>query len=270
MAQERSHRLRGIRRLADPWLWPYVRGKLLEGWSPEQISHRLRLDYPDDPRKRVSPETIYATLYLNPRGELRRVLRRGRDHRKRRRTKSSKVPGAIPNMVSIHERPLEVAGRQVPGHWEGDLIADGRTKEAIGVLVERTSRIVFLVKLEASTAKAAERGFARKFRCVPAVLRKSLTYDQGKEMTNHESLARKVNIKVYFADPASPWQRPTCENTNGLIRQYFPKSTNFTDVTQRDLNLVARRLNNRPRKGLNWATPLEIYERFVPAAGGDR
>ncbi len=265
LARKRAHRRRGIRRLGDPWLWPYVRSKLLQGWSPEQISHRLRRDYPDDETKRVSPETIYATLYLTPRGELRRVLRRGRDRRKRRRTRQSAPPGTIPNMLSIHERPPEVEGRLVPGHWEGDLIADGRTKEAIGVLVERSSRYVFLVKLEASTAKAAELGFARKLRRVPAVLRKSLTYDQGKEMTNHEALAKKVNIKVYFADTASPWQRGTCENTNGLIRQYFPKSTNFTDVDQRDLNFVARRLNNRPRKGLDWATPLEIYTELARA-----
>jgi IS30 family transposase len=262
VASERARR-RGIRRLADPWLWQYVRSKLLEGWSPEQISHRLRVDYPDDPTKRVSAETIYATLYLTPRGELRRVLRRGRDRRKHRRVSSGQ--GKLRNMVSIHERPPEVSTRQVPGHWEGDLIADGRTKEAIGVLVERTSRYVVLVKLETKTAKDVERGFARKLRRVPATLRKSLTYDQGKEMANHESLAKKVSIKIYFADPASPWQRPTCENTNGLIRQYFPKSTNFTDVTQRDLNFVAQRLNTRPRKGLEWATPLEVYEALARA-----
>lgn len=266
LARGRAHRRRGIRRLADPWLWRYVRRKLLRGWSPEQISHRLRRDYPEDETKRVSPETIYATLYLTPRGELRRVLRRGRDRRKRRRTRPSNQ-GRIPNMVSIHERPPEVAGRRVPGHWEGDLIADGRTKEAVGVLVERMSRYILLVKLDASTALAAEQGFTGKFRRVPAFLRKSLTYDQGKEMTNHERLAQKVKIQVYFADTASPWQRGTCENTNGLIRQYFPKSTNFTDVTQRDLNFVAQRLNTRPRKQLDWATPQEVYTELARAQG---
>jgi IS30 family transposase len=163
-------------------------------------------------------------------------------------------------MVSIHERPADVRDRRVPGHWEGDLIQSGRTKPAVGVLVERTSRLVLLVRLDSSTAADAEKGFARKLRRVPTILRKSLTYDRGKEMSNHESLAQKVDIKIYFADPHSPWQRATCENTNGLIRQYFPKSTDFTHVTQRELNVVAQRLNTRPRKGHNWATPLEVYE----------
>jgi len=261
-ARQRSHRPRGSRRLANRWLWRYVCGKLRQGWSPEQISNRLRRDYPHDRTKRVSHETIYAGLYLTPRGELRRALRRGHDRRRRRR-KPTDGRGQIPNMVSIHDRPEEVRDRRVPGHWEGDLIQSSRTKPAIGVLVERTSRLVLMVKLDSAAAADAERGFARKFRRVPAIVRKSLTYDRGKEMSNHESLARKVNIKVYFADPHSPWQRGTCENTNGLIRQYFPKSTDFTQVTQRDLNVVAQRLNTRPRKGHDWATPLEVYEDLI-------
>ena len=258
----RTRRPRRPRRLADPWLWRYVCRKLRRGWSPEQIAQRLRHVYPHDRTRRVSHETIYAGLYLTPRGKLKQALRRAHPKRKRQR-RGIERRGQIPNMVSIHERPQEVEDRRVPGHWEGDLIQSGRTKPAVGVLVERTSRLVLLVKLESATAADAEKGFARKLQRVPKVLRKSLTYDRGKEMSNHESLAQKVNITVYFADPRSPWQRATCENTNGLIRQYFPKSTDFTDVTQRQLNAVAELLNTRPRKGLAWLTPLEVFEGLI-------
>ena len=162
-------------------------------------------------------------------------------------------------MVSIHERPAEVEERLVPGHWEGDLVKGKANPAAIGVLVERTTRLTMLVKLENCTAETACRAFSRKLSRVPAILRRSLTYDQGKEMTNHEQLARSIKIRIYFADPHSPWQRGSCENTNGLIRQYFPKGMDLTPVSQRELARVERLLNTRPRKALDYATPLEAF-----------
>jgi IS30 family transposase len=165
-------------------------------------------------------------------------------------------------MVSIHDRPAEVESRRVPGHWEGDLVKGTNQKAAIGTLVERTTRLTLLVKLDGLTADDACRAFAKKLRRVPAVFRKSLTYDRGKEMTDHERLAKQLKINVYFADPRSPWQRATCENTNGLIRQYFPRGTDLVPVTQRDLNFVARRLNTRPRQGLGGMTPYEAWDKL--------
>jgi IS30 family transposase len=162
-------------------------------------------------------------------------------------------------MTLIAERPAEVAARTVPGHWEGDLIKGARNGSAIGSLVERTSRLVILARLEGTDARSACNGFTKKLRHVPAALRKTLTYDRGKEMTDHERLAQRLAIQVFFADPHSPWQRGTNENTNGLLRQYLPKGTDLSGYTQRELNTIAQRLNTRPRKCLDWATPLEVF-----------
>ena len=239
-----------------------MRTQLAEGYSPEQIAGRLQRAYPDDIRKQLSTETIYAGLYVLPRGALRSellaALRQARKAR-RPRARGTDRRGQIPNMTSIAERPAEVVTRTVPGHWEGDLIKGARNGSAVGTLVERTTRLVLLARMEGTDATSARQGLTKKLRHVPALLRKTLTYDRGKEMAEHEQLAQRLAIHIFFADPYSPWQRGTNENTNGLLRQYLPKGTDLSGYTQRELNAIAHRLNTRPRKCLNFATPLEVY-----------
>jgi IS30 family transposase len=213
-------------------------------------------------RKRLSAETIYVALYVLPRGTLRTellaALRQARKAR-RPRARGKDRRGQIPNMTPIAERPADVGTRTVPGHWEGDLMKGARNGSAVGSLVERTTRLVILARLDGTDAVSAREGFTRKLKHVPAPLRKTLTYDRGKEMAEHECLAQRLAIQVFFADPHSPWQRGTNENTNGLLRQYLPKGTDLSGYTQRTLNTIAHRLNTRPRKCLNWATPLEVF-----------
>ena len=262
LAAARAHQPRRPRKLLDPWLWRYVSTRLAQRCSPEQIAGRLRREYPDDMRKRLSAETIYVALYVLPRGALRQellaALRQARKAR-RPRARGTDRRGQIPNMTPIAARPAEVASRTVPGHWEGDLIKGARNGSAVGSLVERTSRLVLLARLEGTDAESARHGFTRKLTHVPAPLRKTLTYDRGKEMAEHERLAHRLSIQVFFADPHSPWQRGTNENTNGLLRQYLPKGTDLSGYTQRELNAIAHQLNTRPRKCLHWATPLEVF-----------
>jgi len=260
-ATTRARLPRRRRTLLDPWLWQYVRTHLGQGCSPEQIAGRLRREYPDDMGKRLSTETIYAARYVLPRGSLRtELLAALRQARKARRPRSRGTDrrGQLPNMTPITDRPPEVASRLVPGHWEGDLIKGARNGSAVGTLVERTTRLVLLAKMDGTDAASAYQGFTTKLRHVPAPLRKTLTYDRGKEMAEHERLAQRLAIQVFFADPHSPWQRGTNENTNGLVRQYLPKGTDLSGYTQRELNAIAHRLNTRPRKCLNFATPLEV------------
>ena len=262
VATARARQPRRPRKLLDPWLWQYVKTHLAEGCSPEQIAGRLQRAYPNDMQKQLSPETIYAALYVLPRGALRSellaALRQARKAR-RPRARGTDRRGQIPNMTPIAARPAEVATRAVPGHWEGDLIKGARNGSAVGTLVERTSRLVLLARMEGTDAGCARQGFTKKLRHVPALLRKTLTYDRGKEMAEHERLAQRLAIRIFFADPYSPWQRGTNENTNGLLRQYLPKGTDLSEYTQRELNAIAHRLNTRPRKCLNFATPLEVY-----------
>ena len=261
-AVARAHQPRRLRKLLDPWLWAQVQTSLKDGCSPEQIAGRLRRAYPDDMRKQLSAETIYVGLYVLPRGTLRSellaALRQARTVR-RPRARGIDRRGPIPNMTSIAERPANVATRIVPGHWEGDLLKGARNKSAIGTLVERTTRLVLLARMDGTDATSASRGFTKKLRHVPAARRKTLTYDRGKEMAAHEQLAQRLAIQIFFADPHSPWQRGTNENTNGLLRQYLPKGTDLSGYTQRELNAIAHRLNTRPRKCLDFATPLEVY-----------
>lgn len=262
LAVTRTRLARRSRKLLDPWLWRYVQTHLVQGHSPEQIAGRLRREYPDDMQKHLSAETIYAGLYVLPRGSLRRTLLAAlRQARKTRRPRARGTDrrGQIPNMTLLAERPAEVATRTIPGHWEGDLIKGARNGSAVGSLVERTSRLVLLARLEGTDASSACQGFTKKLRHVPAALRKTLTYDRGKEMADHERLAQRLAIRVFFADPHSPWQRGTNENTNGLLRQYLPKGTDLSGYTQHELNTIAQRLNTRPRKCLDWATPLEVF-----------
>lgn len=262
LASARARQPRRLRKLRDPWLWSYVQRSLREGCSPEQIAGRLQRAYPDDMRKQLSPETIYAGLYVLPRGTLRTELLAAlrQAHKARRpRARGTDRRGQIPNMRPLAERPAEVAIRTVPGHWEGDLLKGARNGSAVGTLVERTTRLVLLAKMDGTDARSARKGFTKKLRHVPAMLRKTLTYDRGKEMAEHEQLAQRLSLQIFFADPHAPWQRGTNENTNGLLRQYLPKGTDLSGYTQRELNAIAHRLNTRPRKCLDFATPLEVY-----------
>jgi IS30 family transposase len=256
--------------VTHPALQAAVHAQLRQCWSPEQIATRLRTAYPDDATMRVSHETIYTYLYVLPRGALKRTLLRALRHRRthrRARRSSPERRGNIPAMLSIQERPAEVADRTVPGHWEGDLIVGHGNASALGTLVERTTRTTLLVPLPAKDATSVRQAFAREMRTLPQQMTRSLTYDQGKEMAEHQLFTQETRIQVYFAHPHSPWERGTNENTNGLIRQFFPKGTDFSRVSRRQIKHVQTLLNGRPRKVLNWRTPSEAFH-HVPIALG--
>lgn len=238
--------------------------RLLElQWSPQQISARLRRDRPAESTWHVSADAIYRSLFVQGRGGLRDELRSELRARKKRRPKDGK--GRFSDMVMITERPAEVEDRAVPGHWEGDLIiSDSNRKTALGTLVERHSRFVMLFILrERRTAAACDAALREVVATIPAHLARSLTWDQGKEMALHARFTADTGIQVYFCHPAAPWQRGSNENTNGLLRQYFPKEIDFADVTDDWVTEVADRLNGRPRQTLNWDTPAEVYARTV-------
>jgi IS30 family transposase len=231
-------------------------------YSPEQISHRLVKDFPDDESMRVSHETVYQAVYFQARGGLKReltqALRTGRTKRKPHRHPDQRTQRFIDPMIMISQRPAEVADRAVPGHWEGDLITGELNKTAIATLVERTTRYTMLVHLPHShDAEAVRDGLIATISTLPAHLRGSLTWDQGAEMARHRQFSMATDMAVYFCDPGSPWQRGTNENTNGLLRQYFPKGTDLSVFSPEDLEHVAQQLNGRPRKTLDWETPAE-------------
>ena len=235
-------------------------------WSPEEITNRLLLDYPDDPGMRVSHETIYQCLYVQGRGELRRelarCLRSGRTRRKPQGT--AKRTGPVANMVSISERPAEADDRAIPGHWEGDLIIGKNGASAVGTLVERMTRYLLLLHLPNDHgALAVEEAMRNAMATLPAELARSITWDQGSEMASHLSFTIATGIPVYFCDPHSPWQRGSNENTNGLIRQYLPKSTDLSVHTADDLLAIQRSLNGRPRKTLGYKMPEEKLAEIV-------
>ncbi len=239
-----------------------VYGKLRQGWSPQQISGHLKLENPTDRSRSVSHETIYTAIYAMPKGELRKELigELRRAHKNRvKRSGGADRRGQLSNMKSIHIRPPEVASRELPGHWEGDLIKGAGNRSAVATLVERKSRFVLLVKVKDSTAEAIYEGFIRVFRHVPSGMRKTLTYDQGKEMAWHAKLEKRLRLEIFFADPHSPWQRGTNENTNGLLREYLPKGIDLSTFSQKDLNLIAQALNTRPRNCLKFKTPEEVF-----------
>jgi IS30 family transposase len=249
--------------------WSVVLTLLEWKWSPQQISGTLKRMWPNDPTLHVSHETIYTAIYAQPRGELRRqliaCLRHGHSTRLSR-TRGTDRRGQIADMVSIHVRPPEVEDRVMPGHWEGDFIKGAGNKSSVGVLVERSSRLVLLAKMEDATAAAALAGFTAKLNSIAAPLRQSFTYDQGKEMTRHRELTAATGVKVYFCDPHSPWQRGTCENTNGLLRQYLPKGTDLSTYSQDELDAIADSLNHRPRATHDFHSPLEVFATMLATA----
>ena len=264
-----SRRLGKSRLAEEERLRRYVLAGLRREWSPREIQERLEKEYPLDMTMRISHEAIYRYIYILPRGELKRALIRAlrQEHKYRRKknhTKTQGNRGKIADMLSIKDRPKEVADRSVPGHWEGDLIVGLHRKTALGTLVERTTRYTLLVPLGKNKgAMAVRRAYARAFRSIPAELKKTLTYDQGKEMLEHKRFTVDTGIKVYFAHPGSPWERGTNENTNGLIRQYFPKGTDFSKVSRHQIKRAQRRLNDRPRAVLHYEKPDEVINRLV-------
>jgi len=247
----------------------YVVEKIIARWSPEQIVETLEREYPHDMTMRISHEAIYQYIYVLPRGSLKKSLIAGlRQERAWRRKKykgrkSEEMRGKIAEMLSIEERPAEVASRSIPGHWEGDLILGKYKRSALGTLVERTTRYTMLVPLKAKDAETVRKEYARALRDLPRDLAKTLTYDQGKEMSEHKQFTVDTGITVYFAHPGSLWERGTNENTNGLIRQFFPKGTEFEKVPLREIRRVQDLLNGRPRKVLDYEKPFEAFTKLV-------
>jgi IS30 family transposase len=269
-AEQRATRPKTAKLAANPLLRERVQAGLTARWSPEQISATLAQQFPDQPEMRVSHETIYQSLYVQGRGALRRdlaaCLRTGRALRKPRRTPDGRRArqGGIPDMVSISQRPANVSDRAVPGHWEGDLIVGKDNRSMIGTLVERSTRFCLLLHLPAGKdATAVADAMITTIRTLPTHLRRSLTWDQGTEMAHHARVTLATDLDIYFCDPHSPWQRGTNENTNGLLRQYFPKGTDLSVHTPEHLTHVAAELNARPRKTLHWRTPAETLNTLL-------
>jgi transposase, IS30 family len=248
-----------------------VAQKLGLDWSPEQIAGWLRQTYPDDSTMQVSHETIYRTLFVQARGVLKKELvRHLRSRRLMRRPRKTTTKGPfherIADAVSIRQRPPEVEDRAVPGHWEGDLLA-GAKNTHIATVVERQTRFTKLVKVQGKDTASVVCALTRQVRTLPAELRRTLTWDRGLELARHKAFSIATDVKVYFCDPSSPWQRGTNENTNGLLRQYFPKGSDLSEYTQRQLNQIAKRLNQRPRKTLGFKSPAETLHALVASTG---
>jgi len=270
-AWERAHRPKTCKLTRNPALARIVASKLQLEWSPRQIAGWLKRTYPDDETYQVSHETIYRTLFIQARGALKkellqhlrrtRTMRRGRGH-----TQKTATHGRITGTVSIRERPASVEDRAVPGHWEGDLII-GSNNSQIATLVERHTRYVMLVRVPSKDTKTVINALIKHAHKLPRELYKSLTWDRGKEMADHQRFSLDTNVKVYFCDPRSPWQRGSNENTNGLLRQYFPKGMDLSNIHQNRLNAVARQLNERPRKTLDFRTPAERFNQCVASTG---
>ncbi|MEU8706481.1 IS30 family transposase, partial [Streptomyces sp. NPDC048565] len=254
----------------NPALRDFIQDRLDIRWSPEQICQALRANFPDRPEMHVVHETVYQALYVQGRGELRRelarALRSGRVRRKPRRQAQQRQPRFSTPMVMISERPAEAEDRAVPGHWEGDLIIGKDGASAIGTLVERATRYVMLVHLpDGRSAEHMRDALVQTVQTLPSHLTRSLTWDQGSEMASHGAFTLATDIPVYFCDPASPWQRGSNENTNGLLRQYFPKGTDLAAHSREHLDTVAAELNGRPRKTLDWETPAERLHKLLAA-----
>lgn len=271
MAWRRARRPKVCRLASSPMLQRVVETKLCADWSPEQIARWLQATYPGDAAMQVSHETIYRTLYIQARGALKKELvthlRRGRSvRRSRANNRRAQGRGQIPDAVSIADRPAEIEDRAVPGHWEGDLVA-GTQRSHIATLVERHSRYVILVRVPSRDTGTVVKALIRRVKRLPRGLAESLTWDRGLELSRHKEFTIATDMQVYFCDPRSPWQRGSNENTNGLLRQYFPKGMDLTHVTQRQLDAVAKRLNTRPRFTLNDRTPAEVFAAAVASTG---
>lgn len=279
-AQKRFERRRrfgrpGPKLVLNNALFDSITELLRQHWSPQQIAAHLAKLHPHEAAKRASHETIYNVIYAQPRGELRReliaCLRQARAKRWPR-SRGEDRRGQIADLLSIHVRPPEVDDRQFPGHWEGDLIKGKLNASAVGTLVERSTRLLMLVKLpHPNPASAAHvlQAFTDKLIGIAQPMRKTLTYDRGKEMTHHQQLTANTGMAVYFCDPHSPWQRGTNENTNGLIRQYLPKGTDLSGYSQEQLDAIADEMNGRPRKTLGWASPIEVYSQWLARLEAD-
>ena len=270
-AWDRAHRPKTCKLAQNPALARIVAQKLRLQWAPRQVAGWLKRTYPDDENYQVSHETIYRTLFIQARGALKKELiqhlRRTRAMRRsRHHTQKTKDHGRITNTVSIRERPAEAEDRAVPGHWEGDLLC-GSNNSQIATLVERHTRYVMLVRLKSKDTKTVINALIKQAHKLPRELYKSLTWDRGSEMADHTRFSLATDIKVYFCDPQSPWQRGSNENTNGLLRQYFPKGMDLSDVHQNRLNAVARRLNERPRETLQFYSPAEKFNECVASTG---
>ena len=273
-AQQRCARRRRLGRppaklVTGNALFEVIAALLRQRWSPQQIAAHLAKLHPHEAAQRASHESIYNVIYAQPRGELRRelvaCLRMARAKRWPR-SRGEDRRGQIADLLSIHVRPPEVDDRQLPGHWEGDLIKGKGNASAVGSLVERTSRLLILAKLphpQPATAAHVLQAFSDKLNAVALPMRKTLTYDRGKEMAFHQQLTLNTGIAVYFCGPHSPWQRGANENTNGLVRQYLPKGTDLSHYSQEQLDAIADQINNRPRKTLGWESPLQVYGQWL-------
>ncbi len=266
-AWERAKRPKICKLAEHPALARIVAEKLKLQWAPRQIAGWLKRTYPDDESFQVSHETIYRTLFIQARGALKKELlqhlRRTRGMRRsRHHTQKTADHGRITDTVSIRERPAEAEDRAVPGHWEGDLLSGGNNSQ-IATLVERKTRYVLLAKVKSKDTETVINALIKQAHKLPRELYKSLTWDRGKEMADHKRFKLATDVQVYFCDPSSPWQRGSNENTNGLLRQYFPKGMDLSNVHQNRLNAVARRLNERPRETLNFYSPAEKFAECV-------
>jgi IS30 family transposase len=269
-AFDRARRPKVTKLAATPELRARVMDDLHELWSPQQIAKRLRVEFGDDHRMRISHETIYKTIYVQGRGELRRELARCLRSGRAKRVPRGRVHkrGQIADMVMISERPAEVEDRAVPGHWEGDLLLGKDGKSAIGTLVERATRFVMLFALpDGRGAEQVRIAMTKTVTRLPEALRRTLTWDQGKEMAQHVRFSVDTGVGIYFCDPHSPWQRGSNENTNGLLRQYFPKGLDLSKITPAELQAAADGLNGRPRETLGWLKPAEKLAEFVASTG---
>ena len=267
----RQHCGRKPRLVKGNWLFKRVEiGLCFLRWSPEQIAGRLRRMHPDNPECHISHETIYASIYAHPKGELKKAmieaLRQQKATRGRRRTTPA-GGSMVPDDLRIVNRPEDIESRLFPGHWEGDFIKGAYNRSAVGTVVERKTRYVVLSKMNGCTALDALEGFSRQLGKQPAIMRQSFTYDRGSEMACHEELARRLKLDIWFADPHAPWQRGSNENTNGLLREFMPKGTDLSEHSQTYLNDLARLLNQRPRKALGFATPEEAMAEELQALG---
>ena len=247
-------------------LWKYIRQKLRNKWSPRQIAEELEKDYPLNMEMRVSPEAIYTYIYVLPRGTLKKELLaclRQNHKRRHKQSRGVRFERKIEDMLSIEERPKEVENRIIPGHWEGDLIVGKNNRSALGTLVERTTRTTILIPVKSREAETIAKAFAKEVKKLPRQMKLSMTYDQGREMASHKLFTDITGVKVYFAHPRSPWERGTNENTNGLIRQFFPKGTDFNKVSRYEVKKAQDLLNGRPRQTLGFQKPYEVFNQLI-------